>query len=85
MWNLQNAKEKTISTPQLDKCIEMMHISTDSHLILAQSRTQLCMFDMRTGVMTGQLSINPHGSIYQCKRVKLNRIFSSFKIYDSIF
>ncbi|CAF3996682.1 unnamed protein product, partial [Rotaria sp. Silwood1] len=48
VWNLQNAKEKSISKAQLDKCIEMIHISTEAKLIMAQSRTQLCLFDMRS-------------------------------------
>ncbi|CAF3329325.1 unnamed protein product [Rotaria socialis] len=77
VWNLQNAKEKSISTAQLDKCIEMIHISTDAHIILAQSRTQLCIFDMRTGYMTGQLSANPHGSIYQCTALCTNGLFAA--------
>ena len=64
VWNLQNAKEKSISITQLDKCIEMMHISSDTNLIMAQSRTQLYLFDMRTGSLIGQLSSNPHGTIY---------------------
>lgn len=67
VWNLQNAREKSIGTTQLDKLVEMMHISSDTQIIMAQSRTQLCLFDMRTGFMVGQLSNNPHGSIYQCK------------------
>ncbi|CAF3624005.1 unnamed protein product [Rotaria sp. Silwood1] len=76
VWNLQNAKEKSISVAQLDKCIEMMHISSDAKLIMAQSRTQLCLFDMKTGVMTGQLSINPHGSIYQYTAFCANGLFA---------
>lgn len=70
VWNLQNAKEKSISIAQLDKCIETIHISTDTHTIMAQSRTQLCLFDMRTGNLIGQLSSNPHGTIYQSKTRK---------------
>ena len=68
VWNLQNAKEKSISIAQLDKTIEMMHISTDTQVIMAQTRTQLCLFDMKNGSILGQLSANPHGSIYQCKK-----------------
>ena len=64
VWNLQNAKEKSITIAQLDKTIEMMHIS-DTQLIMAQTRTQLCLFDMKTGFIVGHLSANPHGSIYQ--------------------
>ncbi|CAF1410127.1 unnamed protein product [Rotaria sordida] len=88
VWNLQNAKEKSISIAQLDKSIEMMHISTDAKLIMAQSRTQLCLFDMRSGIMTGQLSISPHGSIYQCTALCTNGLFAAsaesgnFVIYD---
>lgn len=67
VWNLQNAREKSIATTQLDKLIEMMYISSDTQIIMAQSRTQLCLFDMRIGSMIGQLSVNPHGSIYQCR------------------
>jgi hypothetical protein len=67
VWNLENAKEKSISIFQLDKAIEVMHISTDTQMILAQTRTQLCLFDMKTGFMCGQLIASPHGSIYQCK------------------
>jgi WD40 repeat protein len=70
VWNLQNAREKSITIAQLDKTIEMMHISTDTQIIMAQTRTQLCLFDMKTGYMLGQLSANPHGSIYQCKEKK---------------
>ena len=69
VWNLQNAREKSISIAQLDKTIEMMHISTDTQMIMAQTRTQLCLFDMRTGYLMGQLSANPHGSIYQCNSI----------------
>jgi WD40 repeat protein len=65
VWNLQNAKEKSITIAKFDKTIEMMHIS-DTQLIMAQTRTQLCLFDMKTGFIVGQLSANPHGSIYQC-------------------
>ncbi len=68
VWNLQNAQEKSISIAQLDKTIEMMHISTDTHIIMAQTRTQLCLFDMRDGSIIGYLSANPHGSIYQCTK-----------------
>ncbi len=68
VWNLENAREKSIAIAQLDKIIEMMHISSETNLIMAQSRTQLCLFDIRTGYLLGQLSANPHGSIYQCKR-----------------
>ncbi|CAF2396508.1 unnamed protein product [Rotaria sp. Silwood2] len=88
VWDLQNAKEKSISIAQLDKCIEMMHISTETKLIMAQSRTQLCLFDMRSGIMTGQLSSNPHGSIYQCTALCANGLFAAsaesgnFVIYD---
>jgi len=75
VWNLENAKEKSISISQLDKAIEVMHISTDTQIILAQTRTQLCLFDMKTGLIRGQLTASPHGSIYQCKnkneRIKL--------------
>ena len=67
VWNLQNAREKSIAIAQLDKLIEMMHISSETQIIMAQSRTQLSLFDMRTGFVVGQLSANPHGSIYQCK------------------
>jgi hypothetical protein len=67
VWNLQNAREKSITIAQLDKTIEMMHIS-DTQLIMAQTRTQLCLFDMNTGFILGQLSANPHGSIYQCRK-----------------
>ncbi|CAF2613760.1 unnamed protein product [Rotaria sp. Silwood2] len=88
VWDLQNAKEKSISIAQLDKCIEMMHISTETKLSMAQSRIQLCLFDMRTGIMTGQLSINLHGSIYQCTVLCANGLFAAsaesynFVIYD---
>lgn len=67
VWNLQNAREKSIAIAQLDKLIEMMHISSETQIIMAQSRTQLSLFDMRTGLVVGQLSANPHGSIYQCR------------------
>lgn len=70
VWNLQNAREKPISISQLDKTIEMMHISTDTQTIMAQTRTQLCLFDMRTGYLIGNLSSNPHGSIYQCNKAR---------------
>jgi len=71
VWNLENAREKDISISQLDKAIEVMHISTDTQIIMAQTRTQLCLFDMKTGFITGQLIASPHGSIYQC--IKINR------------
>ncbi|CAF0996732.1 unnamed protein product, partial [Rotaria sordida] len=88
VWNLQNAKEKSISITQLDKCIEMMYISTEAGLIMAQSRTQLCLFDLTNGSMLGQLSANPHGSIYQCTVLCTNGLFAAsaesgnFVIYD---
>ncbi|CAF4058893.1 unnamed protein product, partial [Rotaria sp. Silwood2] len=88
VWNLQNAKEKSISIAQLDKSIEMMHISTETRIILAQSRTQLYLFNMRSGLMIGQLSVNPHGSIYQCTVLCTNGLFAAsaesnnFVIYD---
>lgn len=76
VWNLQNAREKAIAKAELDKLIEMMHISSDTQIIMAQSRTQLTLFDMRTGFVVGNLSANPHGSIYQCKKtnseIKIN-------------
>ena len=81
VWNLENAREKSISIFQLDKAIEMMHISTETQLILAQTRTQLCLFDMRTGFIRGQLIASPHGSIYQCERERnecFDRWASSF-------
>jgi WD40 repeat protein len=71
VWNLENAKEKSISISQLDKAIEVMHISTDTQIILAQTRTQLCLFDMKTGFIVGQLIASPHGSIYQCKKKEI--------------
>jgi hypothetical protein len=71
VWNLQNAREKSIAIAQLDKTIEMMHISSETHLIMVQTRTQLCLFDIRTGYLLGQLCTNPHGSIYQCKKKKI--------------
>jgi WD40 repeat protein len=80
VWNLENAREKSIAIAQLDKIIEMMHISSETHLIMAQSRTQLCLFDMRTGVLIGQLSANPHGSIYQCKMMTKKNI--SLRIFE---
>lgn len=70
VWNLENAREKSISIFQLDKALEMMHISSETQLILAQTRTQLCLFDMRTGFIRGQLIASPHGSIYQCERAR---------------
>ncbi len=77
VWNLQNAREKSITIAQLDKTIEMMHISTETQLIMAQTRTQLCLFDIRTGFMLGQLSANPHGSIYQCTAMCANGLFAA--------
>lgn len=74
VWNLQNAREKTIAIAQMDKTIEMMHISTDTHTIMAQTRTQLCLFDMKTGFLSGELSSNPHGSIFQSKEQKTKKI-----------
>jgi hypothetical protein len=71
VWNLENVREKSISISQLDKAIEFMHISTDTQIIMAQTRTQLCLFDMRTGFIVGQLIASPHGSIYQCKTQRL--------------
>jgi hypothetical protein len=71
VWNLENVREKSISISQLDKAIEFMHISTDTQIIMAQTRTQLCLFDMRTGFIVGQLIASPHGSIYQCKIQRL--------------
>ena len=85
VWNLQNAREKSISIAQLDKTIEMMHISTDAQLIMAQTRTQLCLFDMRNGSLLGQLSANPHGSIYQCEKKRLSFVYfflDSFQLLD---
>ena len=73
VWNLQNAREKSIAIAQLDKTIEMMHISTDTHTIMAQTRTQLCLFDMRTGYLIGELSSNPHGSIFQGEAIDEQR------------
>jgi hypothetical protein len=70
VWNLENVREKSISISQLDKAIEVMHISTDTQIIMAQTRTQLCLFDMKTGFIVGQLTASPHGSIYQCKERK---------------
>ena len=51
----------------MDKAIEMLHISTETPIILAQTRTQLCLFDMKTGLILAQLSASQHGSMYQCK------------------
>ena len=88
VWNLQNAQEKSIAIAQLDKTIEMMHISTETQMIMAQTRTQLCLFDMKTGVLLGQLSANPHGSIYQCTALCSNGLFAAsaesgnFVLYD---
>ncbi|CAF5155478.1 unnamed protein product, partial [Rotaria magnacalcarata] len=62
VWNLENAREKSISISQMDKAIEMLHISTETPIILAQTRTQLCLFDMKTGLILTQLSANQHGS-----------------------
>jgi len=67
VWNLKNATEKSISISQLDKAIEVLHLSMDTQIILAQTRTQLCLFDMNTGFIRGQLVASQHGSIYQCK------------------
>ena len=85
VWNLQNAREKSITIAQLDKTIEMMHISTETQMILAQTRTQFCLFDMRNGAILGQLSANPHGSIYQCKSSDFdsehkNQLFDTLKV-----
>lgn len=66
VWNLDNAKEKSISIFQFDKAIEMLHISTETKTILAQTRTQLCLFDMNTGFVLAQFIASPHGSIFQC-------------------
>ncbi|CAF0870188.1 unnamed protein product [Adineta ricciae] len=77
VWNLQNAREKSITIAQLDKTIEMMHISTETQMILAQTRTQFCLFDMRNGAILGQLSANPHGSIYQCTTMCTNGLFAA--------
>ena len=72
VWNLQNAREKSIAIAQLDKTIEMMHISTETQTIMAQTRTQLSLFDMRTGFPKGDLCSNAHGSIYLCKSISMN-------------
>ncbi|CAF4347011.1 unnamed protein product, partial [Adineta steineri] len=76
VWNLENAREKDISITQLDKALEMMHISTDTQIIMAQTRTQLCLFDMKTGFIKGQLIASPHGSIYQCTAMCTNGLFA---------
>lgn len=67
VWNLENAREKSISLSQMDKTIEMLHISNETPIILAQTRTQLSLFDMKTGVILTQLVSSQHGSMYQCK------------------
>lgn len=67
VWNIENAREKSIAITQLDKAIEMIHIAADTQMIMAQTRTQLCLFDMKTGSILAQLTASTHGSIYQCK------------------
>ncbi|CAM4872504.1 unnamed protein product [Rotaria socialis] len=77
VWNLENAREKSISISQMDKAIEMLHISTETPVILAQTRTQLCLFDMKTGLILTQLSASQHGSMYQCTALCSNGLFAA--------
>ncbi|CAF4551274.1 unnamed protein product [Rotaria sp. Silwood1] len=77
VWNLENAREKSISISQMDKAIEMLQISTDTQIIMAQTRTQLCLFDMSTGHVQAQLVASQHGSIYQCILLCSNGLFGA--------
>ncbi|CAF4505471.1 unnamed protein product, partial [Rotaria sp. Silwood2] len=77
VWNVENVRKKSIQISQLNKAIEIMHISTDTQIIMPQTRIQLCLFSMKTGLIVGQLIASQHGLIYQCKAMCSNGLFGA--------
>ncbi|CAF4950195.1 unnamed protein product, partial [Rotaria sp. Silwood1] len=75
IWNVENVRKKSKQISQLDTAIEIMHISTDTQIIMPQTRTQLCLFSMKTGLIVGQLIASQHGLIYQCTVMCSNGLF----------
>ncbi len=66
IWNIQNILEEDFPLDHLDKPIEMLHVSIQAQIAMAQSRNQLCIISLKNGRIKYQLCNSPHGAIFTC-------------------
>lgn len=66
IWNIQNILEEDFPLDHLDKQIEMLHVSIQAQIAMAQSRNQLVVISLKNGRIKYQLCHSPHGAIFSC-------------------
>jgi len=66
IWNIQNILEEDFPLDHLDKPVEMLHVSIQAEIALAQSRNQLVIISLRDGRIKNSLCNSPHGAIFSC-------------------
>jgi WD40 repeat protein len=66
IWNIQNILEEDFPLDHLDKQIEMLHVSVQAGIAMAQSRNQLVVISLKNGRIKYPLCNSPHGAIFTC-------------------
>jgi len=66
IWDIQNILETEFPVDHLNKPIEMLHVSIEAEICVAQSRNQLVVISLKNGRIQGQLCHNQHGAIFTC-------------------
>lgn len=66
IWNIQNILEEDFPLDHLDKQIEMLHVSIQAQIAMAQSRNQLVVISLKNGRIKYSLCHSPHGAIFSC-------------------
>jgi len=77
IWNIQNILENEFPVDSLDKPIEMLHVSIEAEICVAQSRNQLVVISLKNGRIQDQLCHNPHGAIFTCSALTNSGAFAA--------
>ena len=80
IWNIQNILEEDFPIDHLDKQIEMLHVSIQAQIAMAQSRNQLVVISLENGRIKYQLCNSPHGAIFTCSALTISGIKFRFSI-----
>jgi len=66
IWNIDNILEEDFPLDHLDKPVEMLHVSIQAGIAIAQSRNQLVIISLKDGRIKSSLCNSPHGAIFSC-------------------
>ena len=77
VWNIQNILEENFPLDHLDKQIEMLHVSIEAQIAIAQSRTQMALISLKTGRILHFLCHSPHGAIFNCSALSVSGIYAA--------